>query len=740
VDKLADRSQLPTAAALADAILLARECALLGAYGSALQHFARAAGGLAQRARAAADGAERARWALERDAVDAEAALVRELVRELSVFRSPPGAAAAAAAAAAADGGAGEDYEDGADAHPGGARAGARGHAAAAAAAPRVSAGGARGARGRGPAFQHAGGDGKGGDEGDEDSGGAFGGGGGGGGGRWSPPPPRVGAPARASSVGPVRGADVPAWERPLQPRPAGAGAGSAAVMLQRPGVVAGGGSGRGAGSAGAGGADSARRGSGNAQLLPPGGAAAAATGAAAAASSTAGAATNAAAAAAAGARTKQVMKAPLPVQAKPSAARGGAAGAGAGGGGRGAAAGAAAAASAAASAAAGGGGGAVPPGSAGAGGGGARLRYCDAHPDAVDRELIARLEGEVLTERPNVRFADIAGLHDAKTALNTALVLPMIIPGYFTGGLRQAWKGVLLFGPPGTGKTMLAKAVATECRMTFINVSASSLASKWRGEGEKLVRILFELARFYAPTVIFFDEVDSVAAKGNSSENDASTRMRTELLVRMDGISSDAAAAEAAGAPQAGAGVGGGGGAGAGAGGEDGEDSGGEGGAPRDAASAAARRTIMVLGATNQPWELDDGIKRRFQKRIFIPLPGPAERRALLQLQLASVLVGADVDVDALVARLESYSGADIRTVCQAAALAPLERLQAELQARHGLGEAFVRAMQEREGELKRTPVTRADLEEAIAKNKPSSGSGSAQRFADYAREHGSN
>jgi hypothetical protein len=100
-----------------------------------------------------------------------------------------------------------------------------------------------------------------------------------------------------------------------------------------------------------------------------------------------------------------------------------------------------------------------------------------------------------------------------------------------------------------------------------------------------------------------------------------------------------------------------------------------------------------MVLGATNQPWELDDGIKRRFQKRIFIPLPGTEERRALLQLQLRSVVVGADVDVDALVARLEGYSGADIRTVCQAAALAPLERLTAEVQARFGQGTGFAQA-----------------------------------------------
>ena len=146
-----------------------------------------------------------------------------------------------------------------------------------------------------------------------------------------------------------------------------------------------------------------------------------------------------------------------------------------------------------------------------------------------------------------------------------------------------------------------------------------------------------------------------------------------------------------------------------------------------------------MVLGATNRPWDLDDGIKRRFQKRIFVALPGPEERRALLLLKLRCVVVGADVDVDALVARLEGYSGADIKTVCQAAALAPLERLTAEVQARHGQGSGFVQAMREREQELLNTPVSMADLVAAIAKNKPASGGDSAAQFAAYARDHGS-
>ena len=173
-----------------------------------------------------------------------------------------------------------------------------------------------------------------------------------------------------------------------------------------------------------------------------------------------------------------------------------------------------------------------------------------------------------------SVAWDDIAGLKHAKAAVQELAVWPLMKPELFRGA-RAVPRGLLLFGPPGTGKTLIGRAVASQCGATFFSISASSLTSKWIGEGEKMVRALFAVARCCEPAVIFVDEIDSLlSARKSDGEHESSRRMKTEFLVQMDGLG----------------------------GGDDGR--------------------LLLVGATNRPQELDDGARRRLAKQLYIPLP----------------------------------------------------------------------------------------------------------------------
>ena len=256
---------------------------------------------------------------------------------------------------------------------------------------------------------------------------------------------------------------------------------------------------------------------------------------------------------------------------------------------------------------------------------------------EGPDAELIEMVERDVMEKNPNVKFEDIAELEGAKNTLKEAVLLPLLMPDFFRG-LRRPWKGVLLYGPPGTGKTLLAKALATQGKTTFFNVSPTTFASKWKGESEKLVRILFEMARFYAPSTVFIDEVDSIGQKRGDGDNEASRKVMAEMLVQMDGVSGKL----------------------------DQEDL---------SVEDLKKNIVMVLGATNLPWDLDEALRRRFEKRVYIPLPNSVGRREMFNINMRGIKVQEDVDLDKLVKLTDGYSGADIANVCREASLMQMRR-----------------------------------------------------------------
>jgi len=246
-----------------------------------------------------------------------------------------------------------------------------------------------------------------------------------------------------------------------------------------------------------------------------------------------------------------------------------------------------------------------------------------------TQKKLQGALSQAIVMEKPNIKWTDVAGLEKAKELLKEAVILPIKFPQLFTGK-RKPWKGILLYGPPGTGKSYLAKAVATEANnSTFFSVSSSDLVSKYVGESEKLVKNLFEMARERKPSIVFIDEVDSLASARSDGENDSSRRLKTEFLVQMQGVGVD-------------------------------------------------MNGVLTLGATNCPWDLDPAIRRRFQKRIYISLPKAIARAIMFKIHIGSTPCNlTDADFELLASKTDKFSGSDISTVVNDALMEPVRTMQ---------------------------------------------------------------
>jgi len=245
-------------------------------------------------------------------------------------------------------------------------------------------------------------------------------------------------------------------------------------------------------------------------------------------------------------------------------------------------------------------------------------------HQDKTD------VEDLIMKEKPNVRWEEVIGVDDAKDALRESIVYPTKRPDLFPLG----WpKGLLLYGPPGCGKTILAAAIASELDGYFINVDAASMMSKWLGEAEKNVSKLFNMARDYAekegkPVILFVDEVDSLLGT-RTSEIGGEVRVRNQFLTEMDGVN-----------------------------------------------DKGKNLKMYVIGATNKPWSLDWPFLRRFQKRIYVTLPTQVAREKLFDLYTSPLRTDARLRSTELAKLFDGYSASDIKDVCQAGQLKAVNEL----------------------------------------------------------------
>uniref|UniRef100_A0A6N2M1I0 AAA+ ATPase domain-containing protein n=1 Tax=Salix viminalis TaxID=40686 RepID=A0A6N2M1I0_SALVM len=359
---------------------------------------------------------------------------------------------------------------------------------------------------------------------------------------------------------------------------------------------------------------------------------------------------------------------------------------------------------------------------------------------DPEQAKLKAGLDSIIIREKPNVKWSDVAGLENAKQALQEAVILPVKFPQFFTGK-RKPWRAFLLYGPPGTGKSYLAKAVATEADSTFFknlclscsllpikvfdnshmlslcSVSSSDLVSKWMGESEKLVSNLFQMARDSAPSIIFIDEIDSLCGqRGEGNESEASRRIKTGLLVQMQGVGSD-------------------------------------------------DHKVLVLAATNTPYALDQlvklmqnnpqAIRRRFDKRIYIPLPDLKARQHMFKVHLGDTPHNlTESDFEKLAQKTEGFSGSDISVCVKDVLFEPVRKIQDAEYFMESSDGMWAPCEPEQRGAIKITlqeldaqelaskvllpPITRADFDKVLARQKPTVSKADLEVHERFTKEFG--
>jgi transitional endoplasmic reticulum ATPase len=256
-------------------------------------------------------------------------------------------------------------------------------------------------------------------------------------------------------------------------------------------------------------------------------------------------------------------------------------------------------------------------------------VRASSAPQASSEGETGASAEQWMLRERPAVRFSDVAGLDQVKQEIRLRMIYPFTHAELAQRFGIRGGGGVLLYGPPGTGKTLLARATAGELDAAFFRISPADVLSKWVGEAEQNIKKLFDAAAAEPRSVIFIDEIEALVPARRDEGSSVMQRVVPQILQGMEGF------------------------------------------------DRKSGPSILFMGATNVPWQLDPAVLRpgRFDEKVYIPLPDEPARRKMLEIHLAHRPLAGDVDLDALAARLEGFSGADIRYICDRAAVIPFLR-----------------------------------------------------------------